>query len=570
MSAVVAINRRADLLGRIAGAAGMEALQAQVPVLHAETLGAENVMLRAEVVTAFKARFKALGGGTLKVAALERLFPSPKRTRARAVAPGELEFTELGATERLFRRVGDHTLYAMDQGAFYSFDGLRWAPQPSGDVLGNAAEEVLLMMKEEALRVPDPERQQDLVDAATQLQRVSVVNGMVRRLQGRVACTTDEFNVSTQYLVVANGTVDLETGELMPSQPEHRLTMAARAAFVPDAPRATWEQTLNDVFQGDTELVAFFKRLIGYSLLGNPKERILVVMPGVGKNGKSTVFNVLQEVLGEHAAKMSSQTVTSRRDDNAHGNSAGPREDLLRLRGKRFVLTSEIKQGTSFNDEVVKDLASGGDTLVARGVHGRNSVEFKPTCVVFCPTNVLPAVPNDDQAVWDRLVPLPFNTRFDLDSGRTPDLDRPAKLREEIDGILAWAVEGALEYQRVGLRVPAKLYERRDAMRHDDDYLALFMEEVCEVAPSAQVGSVDITDEYNEFLQRHGSKVRYSTKTMKRLLEGRGFKYGVLGVPPKQRRGFRGIGLRGTAPVAPWDEPREPAEGPVQQAELAV
>ena len=83
---------------------------------------------------------------------------------------------------------------------------------------------------------------------------------------------------------------------------------------------------LSEIFRGDAELVEFVQRLAGYSLTGDVRERIFPVLWGAGRNGKSTLLELLQELLGDYAMSTPPETLVNRRE------GAIP-NDLARLRG---------------------------------------------------------------------------------------------------------------------------------------------------------------------------------------------------------------------------------------------
>src|SRR5215217_9044498 len=58
----------------------------------------------------------------------------------------------------------------------------------------------------------------------------------------------------------------------------------------------------------DKELVRFVQRYLGYSLTGSTKERAMAVLHGVGKNGKSTLVELFQDLMGDYTAAWPTRT----------------------------------------------------------------------------------------------------------------------------------------------------------------------------------------------------------------------------------------------------------------------
>ena len=210
------------------------------------------------------------------------------------------------------------------------------------------------------------------------------------------------------------------------------------------------DRVVLDVFNDDPAMVAFFQRLIGYSLTGQPDEDIIVILYGNGSNGKSTVLGTLRHVLGKYARMAQSETFLSQ--GKGAPQAGAPREDLLRLRGARFVYIIEPDAECQLREGLIKSM-TGGEALPARGVRGKNTVEVRPTWTSFIATNHLPVIKGADHAIWRRLMPIPFTRNFDQDPKVTKDLHRNAALRQESEGILRWGFADNPPCEKVGVPV---------------------------------------------------------------------------------------------------------------------
>ncbi|MFX5730479.1 hypothetical protein ABTE38_19695, partial [Acinetobacter baumannii] len=77
--------------------------------------------------------------------------------------------------------------------------------------------------------------------------------------------------------------------------------------------------TVLDAFFGDEEMANFFRRLMGYAILGNPKENLMVIPFGDGSNGKSTVLTTIFKALGDYAKMTPAETFLGEGRSNAGG-----------------------------------------------------------------------------------------------------------------------------------------------------------------------------------------------------------------------------------------------------------
>jgi putative DNA primase/helicase len=218
---------------------------------------------------------------------------------------------------------------------------------------------------------------------------------------------------------------------------------------------------------GDDELVAFLQRAAGYALTGITSEHCLFFIYGTGRNGKSTFAEVILAMMGEYAQKAPSSMLMASR------SSAIP-NDVARLPGARFVIASEVNQGRSWDEALVKDL-TGGDRMVARFLH-QELFEFRSTHKLWIYGNHKPMVRGTDDGIWSRIHLVPF-TVFIKPQHRDPKLID--KLCQELPGILAWAVTGCMTWQVSGLMLPKAVRDATAQYRSEMDVLGDFLDEQC-------------------------------------------------------------------------------------------
>ncbi len=87
--------------------------------------------------------------------------------------------------------------------------------------------------------------------------------------------------------------------------------------------------------RGAAVSVILERNLFGAALTGDTREQVFFILHGTGANGKSTLLNVMLEILGDYALQASPKTLTLKRDSN---NS----KYLASLKGARFVSAVEV------------------------------------------------------------------------------------------------------------------------------------------------------------------------------------------------------------------------------------
>ena len=501
-----------------------------------------DLALRAELAGLIRARFKELTDTSLPVADVRAAMAGGRKVVA--FNKQRRQMTEFGNAERMLDHYGDGLMYVPEIDGWFMWTGIYWR-RAAGVELEHLAKETIRALPDEAKTIESDGERAEFFKFCAISQRAVMVRNMVSLAQSdpRVVVGMTDLDKLTHLLGVGNGVVDLHTGKLLPPDQAYRVTTITAVEYDPEARAPLFERTVADVFFGDADMIGFFQRLVGYSLLGKPDEDVLAIPYGSGSNGKSTVLGAIRDALGEHAKMASADTFLS--SGAAGGNAGAAREDVLRLRGARFVYVSEPDEGSELREGLIKSM-TGGEPLPARGLYSKTTVEVAPTWVAFMPTNHRPIVKGDDHAIWRRLLPVPFTRNFDQDLTLTKDPDRAEKLAAEAAGILAWCVRGALAYQKNGLQPPAAVRKARDDYKSDMDLLGEWLDECCEVGPSHVESNARLWASWEAFAKARG-ELRYisTSKALTRRLDGR-FEP-LKNVPEadgKRGRGRRGIRVR--------------------------
>lgn len=283
---------------------------------------------------------------------------------------------------------------------------------------------------------------------------------------------------------VANGVLDLRTGTLRPGRPTDRISRHSDIPFDPHAKASRWVQFVDEVFNGDPDLIEFLQRLGGYSLTGDVSEPCVVFLHGSGANGKSTLISTLKYVWGRY-----SYTLPFRVFDLS--NRDGIPAEIAALDRVRLALITEIPITARLHEGRIKDLC-GGDCINARHLY-KDPFEFNPVAKLWLAGNHKPTVIDDSDALWRRMYLLPFNRQF---KGDNADPTLPEKLKAEAPGILTWAVEGCLYWQQNRLRPPEVVKTATQQYREESDPLADFIADRCTLDENASVQPSDLYREY--------------------------------------------------------------------------
>ncbi len=438
-----------------------------------------------------------------------------------------LNLTDAGNAERFQARFGPRFAYVHPWAAWLRFDDVRWQRDQGGQAL-RAALATLRAMAAEADKVPDDDHRAELVKHALDSESSARLSAMLTVAQALLPVSTEALDRDPDLLNVANGTLDLQTGELRPHSRDDWLTRLAPVAFDPDASCPLWDSFLDRVMAGDQRLVTFLQRAVGYSLTGHTNEQVLLLLYGIGANGKSTFLETMRALLADYSAITDFTTFLKR-------DSEGARNDLARLVGTRFVSAVEAEAGKPLAEALVKQL-TGGDTITARFLF-KEFFDFKPQFKIWLAANHKPNIRGTDHGIWRRIRLVPFTVTIP-EAERDPRLTQ--KLAEELPGILAWAVRGCMDWREHGLGLPDAVRSATASYRDEMDAFGGFIEEECVVEDGAVETAKALYAAYTSWCEANGERPR-SQKALATGLRERGLQNckGAKGV-----RCWRGLRLR--------------------------
>lgn len=390
---------------------------------------------------------------------------------------------------------------------------VEWAERRATTLEPAAGEKLVAWAKSQAKTL----RQDASIAAVERLARSNV----------KALAVPDQWDADDFLLGTPGGTVDLRTGELREATRGDYIT---RLTSIAPAERGTrpeaWLRFLGEVFPGDPEMVTFMQRLAGYALTGSTREHRFFVCHGSGRNGKGTLLGTLQAIMGDYAKGIPTATLLEARSPQ----HASP---LARLRGARFVRGAELPVGQVWDEGLVKQL-TGGDSITANLMR-QDAFDFVPKFTLIVDGNTKPRIRTTDVAMRSRMTLIPFTASF---AGRE-DRELPDRLKGEAGAILRWAIDGAVAWQRDGLRIPASVDRASRDYLDSEDSLAHFLEDETVAAPGNRVTAAALYSRYRGWAAEQG--VAAATA---RAFGGMLSERGIERYRDMTSRGFVGLRLR--------------------------
>ena len=406
------------------------------------------------------------------------------------VAPDDIRQTDLGNARRMALHHGADLLHVQSWGKWYVWSGKHWQEDETNEVR-RLARATVRSIYDEAAGITDDETRKGIAKWGISSESRFRLEAMVALAKDdeQIASHFNELDQSPWLLNVGNGTIDLRTGKLRPHDRADKLTKMVPIAYDPVAQAPLWMTFLRRVLAGDENMVEFVQRAIGYSLTGETTEQCLFFLWGTGRNGKSTFIETIRKIMAGYGKTAPRDLVQLRSD-----NSEGIPNDVAQLPGVRFVYGSELEQGRRMAESKIKDL-TGGDRIAARFMRGEY-FEFSPRFKIWLFGNHKPVIVGTDEGIWRRIRLIEFTVYIPDDE---VDLQLSQKLEAELPGILRWAVEGCLKWQKDGLATPIKVKAATASYRANMDIIGQFIATCCIVDKQKEVPFASLYDAYGKW-----------------------------------------------------------------------
>ena len=422
---------------------------------------------------------------------------------------------DIGNGNRVVFWRGTDIRYDSERDKFFTWAGMKWVQARDGRVRNIVEDVHSKIVATEAdfysnIAMPPSEKDKKAPKTYRELfvtwaksQRFArKIGDTINILKGREAiwCTPDDFDLNPYHFNVANGVVDLRTGELLPHDREFMCSSISNEVnFDPTATAPHWERFL-ELVMPNREHRRYLQRLIGYTLIGEVRDQIFVVHIGSGGNGKGVVLDTVSFILGEYA------TTGQRESFVRKSNSNRIPADIASMEGKRIVVVDELNDNQKLDEALLKDITGGG--IIKAEAKNVNPWEYTPKFTLHFRTNHMPDLPSD-KSIVRRFRPVKWGvepTSEQWDSFSSPHHSTPFNFltKQEASGILNWILEGTKDYLSKGLQVPEDLQVDALAMLQENDPFLIFMAENLVKNEGASLDGAKLYSTFSDWYKKHG------------------------------------------------------------------
>ncbi|MDR0442113.1 MAG: DUF5906 domain-containing protein [Treponema sp.] len=442
---------------------------------------------------------------------------------------GNIQLTDSTNATRMVREHGRDIRYMAAWKKWIVWNGKFWETDESGALVHAKGLEMIRNIYDDILKTDDHRERIEIEKYVMICESVRRRKSFVEAVQwvDGMSIKSEELDPNPWLLNVKNGTIDVQTGEFREHRQEEMITKIANVEYDPAADCPQWKKFVCEIMDYKSDLINFVQTAAGWALTGDISEQTMFILFGTGANGKSTFLNTIMHLLGDYATATPTETFMKKTGDQTTN-------DIARLRGTRFVTTTEAEQGRRLSETLIKKI-TGNDQMTARFLYGE-FFNFIPTFKIFMATNHKPVIKGNDHGIWRRIKLIPFTTRIEEDK---QDKHLEFKLREEASGILNWLLEGAARWKREQLKAPKAVMTATDDYRGEMDGLGNFLKERCVQTNDATLRIRELFKAYSDWCDEnheHAVSERFFSMQIKEL----GFKQGRTA----EARFWLGLGLR--------------------------
>ena len=451
-----------------------------------------------------------------------------------AASDKEYALTDVGNAERFGDLFKNEVRYCSIYKKWFIWNGKFWEKDESNGIINYAIESVRNIIPY-ANMLPDGDKRKELIKHSLKSENAGKLKSLLDIASGlpTMKILPDEFDKNLWLLNCQNGVVDLKTGKLLSHDTKYNITKICKAKLDENCKTPLWDNLLDKITTGNELLQKYLQKAIGCALSGDVSEQALFILYGKGSNGKSTFLNTVSELLQDYSQSTPSSTFMVKSNDSVNN-------DVARLKGARFVTAIEVEENKRMAEGLIKSM-TGEDKLTTRFLYGE-FFEYKPQFKVFLACNHRPIIRDTTHSIWRRIKLIPFEATI---KEQERDKHLFGKIvRDELPGILDWAVKGCMLWQQEGLTMPDSVTKATEEYRGEMDSVGNFTDEVCDRAKGLKILNKVLRVAYEEWCKENG-EYAMSQKLFSEKMKEHGFDSTRGG--PNGETLWHGIAIKGAA-----------------------
>lgn len=429
--------------------------------------------------------------------------------------------SDAGNADLLKHLFGDIIRYNHTEGKWFIWNKQYWKPDDKAQIY-ELAKKAAQSRAQNALTITDSTLKKQALHFAINSENQQKLMACINSAKSipELSTTKEDWDKSCDMLQCDNGLLLLNEGvKFRSGQPEAMISKSTLINYDATATCPQWKKAISEILSDDMKMIEFVQRAIGYSLTGFITEQKFFLLHGSGANGKSLMMEILRDIMGDYS--QNTRFDTFERKQNKQTN------EIARLHNARLVTANESGDTKRLDTELLKEV-TGGDKVTARYLYNE-SFNFSPEFKLWLSSNSLPKVTDTSLGFWRRVLIIPLRRSF---IGKDADPELINKLKDEIPGILNWALGGYIEWKKQGLNPPSEVTKATTEYQNESDIVAEFVEDNQIKKSDAFVTAKVLYEKFIKWFDEN-----YSEKPITQQMFGRKMK--LLGYESEKQSGRR-------------------------------
>lgn len=247
----------------------------------------------------------------------------------------------------------------------------------------------------------------------------------------KVSLRTPVKELSPPHLIPFRHNIyNLKTGEFLDYSQQYVFLNRFPWDYKPDAPEcSTVTDVINEIADNNADVVKLLLESFGncFYLLNSYRGCIMLYGPN-GSNGKSTLLNMLSQLVGKENASFLSLQDTAEKFR------------LMGIYGKSINIGDDIPDTYFPDSSIFKRLVTG--EAVTAEKKGRDPITFNSYAKLFFAMNTLPPVGDKSKAFFSRVLLVPLNNDFSSPGKRDVTLKDKLWSKEEMEYLVRLSMDG--------------------------------------------------------------------------------------------------------------------------------
>lgn len=304
-----------------------------------------------------------------------------------------------------------------------------------------------------------------------------------------------------------NGVYDLRNGKHRTGVPDDRISRKMGAEYVD----YTWEDQdvidamdhINKVFVNPNIRGYWLRATAACMQAGNVNKKCYIWTNDSGDNAKTVTLEIVQDVFGDYFLNFD----RNRFIKNTMKSAGGPSPDIKRMDCRRIGAVKELAKNEPLDIGFFK-FVTGNDSMYVRS-HHEEGEDMTPQLTLIIMCNKPPPIPGNDEATWNRLRKIAFESTFNNDAPDDieeqfrqkhfkVDVNFKKKMAKLTNAFYWIFLQAFKEYLKIGLNEPEEVTIDTEKYKTENDIYRQFSQEKIEDT-GKEDDVVTLSEVYAEF-----------------------------------------------------------------------